>query len=144
LVIAAILIAVASLVVSHILTRDLEIEERNKVEVWAEAMRSLSTADENTDLNLVLKVINENHTIPVIVMDSNQRIQTFRNINIRHKDQNEILMLGKQLLRQGRYIRIQLGDTVKSDYIDVCYDDSVMLKRLEFYPFVQLKRLLIN
>jgi two-component system, sporulation sensor kinase D len=143
LVIAAILIAVASLVVSHILTRDLEIEERNKVEVWAEAMRSLSTADENTDLNLVLKVINENHTIPVIVMDSNQRIQTFRNINIRHKDQNEILMLGKQLLRQGRYIRIQLGDTVKSDYIDVCYDDSVMLKRLEFYPFVQLGVVLI-
>ena len=35
-----------------------------------EAMRTLNNADENTDLNLVLKVINENNSIPVIVMDS--------------------------------------------------------------------------
>ena len=39
------------------------------MEVWAEAMRSLNSADENTDLNLVLKVINGNNTIPVIVLD---------------------------------------------------------------------------
>ena len=58
LVLAAVIIAAASLVVSHILVRDLAIEERNRMEVWAEAMRSLSTAEENTDLNLVLKVIN--------------------------------------------------------------------------------------
>lgn len=58
LVVAAVLIAVASLVVSHFLIRDLENEERGRMEVWAEAMRTLSTADGNTDLNLVLKVIN--------------------------------------------------------------------------------------
>ena len=68
LVVAAILIAIASLVVSHFLTRDLSREERNKVEVWAAAMRALNNADENTDLELVLKVINGNNTIPVVVM----------------------------------------------------------------------------
>ena len=57
LVIAAILIAVASLVVSHALTHDLAIEERNKMGVWAEAIRSFNAADENTDLGLVLKVM---------------------------------------------------------------------------------------
>ena len=67
LVVAAVLIAVASLVVSNSLVRELADEERNKMEVWAEAMRSLNMADETTDLNLVLKVINENNTIPVIV-----------------------------------------------------------------------------
>ena len=71
LVIAAVCIAVISLIVSHFLVRDLSKEERNKMEVWAEAMRSLNTADESTDLNLVLKVINENHTIPVVVTDTN-------------------------------------------------------------------------
>ena len=71
LVVAAILIAVASLVVSHALTKDLETQERTRMEVWAEAMRTLSKADENTDLNLVLKVLNENNTIPVVVMDNN-------------------------------------------------------------------------
>ena len=54
IVIAALITAAASLVVSHLLTRDLAREEVRKVEVWAEAMRSLIAADENTDLNLSL------------------------------------------------------------------------------------------
>ena len=58
-------IVVLSLVVSHLLIRDLFHEETTRMEVLAEAMRSLSIADENTDLNLVLKVINENNTIHI-------------------------------------------------------------------------------
>lgn len=65
LVLAAVVIAVVSLVVSHFLIRDLASEERGKMEVWAEAMRTLNNADENTDINLVLRVINSNNTIPV-------------------------------------------------------------------------------
>ena len=68
LVVAAVLIAVASLFVSNYLVSDLYDEERTKMEVWAEAMRSFNMADENTDLNLVLKVMDENHTIPVIIL----------------------------------------------------------------------------
>ena len=63
LVVAAIVIAVASLVVSHYLIRDLQKAEIKNVEVWAEAMRALNDADENTDLNLVFKVINGNSNI---------------------------------------------------------------------------------
>ena len=43
LVVAAVVIAVLSLVVSHLLTRDLSDEERSKMEVWSEAMRALIT-----------------------------------------------------------------------------------------------------
>lgn len=82
LVLAAVAIAVVSLVVSHILIRDLAKEEHNKMEVWAEAMRTLNRADENTDINLVLKVINGNNTIPVIVLDSKGEVQAYRNIDI--------------------------------------------------------------
>ena len=147
LVLAAVFIAVASLVVSHFLTRDLEEEERNKVEVWAEAMRSLSHADADADLNLVLKVINENRTIPIIVMDSKQQVQAFRNISLDakgHEDSlREVSSIGRRLLEAGRYIRIDLDDSIQSDYIDVCYDDSNMLRRLEIYPFVQLGVVLV-
>ena len=141
LVLAAVFIAVASLVVSHFLTRDLEEEERNKVEVWAEAMRSLSHADADADLNLVLKVINENRTIPIVVMDSKRQVQVFRNISLDAKGHEdslcEVSSIGRRLLEAGRYIRIDLDDSIQSDYIDVCYDDSNMLRRLEIYPFVQ-------
>lgn len=146
LVVAAIIIAVASLVVSHFLVRDLANEERNRMEVWAEAMRTLNNADENTDLNLVLKVINENNSIPVIVMDSKGNAQTFRNIHVDGKDYADSLQqaafIGKQLLAQGKNIKIVLNDSTH-DYIQVCYDESVMIRRLTFYPFVQLGVVLI-
>lgn len=145
LVVAAIVIAVASLVVSHFLTKDLEAEERNKMEVWAEAMRSLNKADENTDLSLVLKVLNENNTIPVIVMDSNGNVSEFRNLNISADNYDDSLRvasdIGKRLKASGRDIRINLNTddpAARDDYIDVVYDDSLMLKRLAIYPFVQL------
>lgn len=146
-VVTAILIAVGSLVVSHSLTVDLEDEERNKMEVWAEAMRTLNKADENTDLNLVLKVINENNTIPVIVLDKHGDVQTYRNISVDGKNFEDslenIAAMGHNLLQAGKNIRIQLDESTPNDYIDVCYDDSLMLKRLAYYPFVQLGIVLI-
>ena len=146
LVSAAVIIAVASLVVSHSLTKDLETEERNKMEVWAEAMRSLNKADENTDLSLVLNVLNENNTIPVIVMDSKGNVSEFRNLKVDGKTYEDSLkaaaVVGQNLKSSGRDIRIYLNQndssSTGSDYIDVVYDDSLMLKRLAVYPFVQL------
>ena len=147
LVLSAVVIAVGSLAVSHFLVRDLEMEERNKMEVWAEAMRTLNMADENTDLNLVLKVIDENNTIPVIVMDQQSKVQTFRNLRLSGRDRADSLRVaavtGVRLRDEGRSIRISLGDSVKNEYIDVCYDDSLILKRLAYYPYVQLGVVLI-
>jgi two-component system, sporulation sensor kinase D len=141
LVIAAVFIAVASLVVSHFLVRDLAEEERNRMAVWAEAMRTLNNADENTDLNLVLKVINENNSIPVIVMDSESHAQTFRNVDVEGKDYADSLAyasaIGQRLLKQGKNIKIELDDSTH-DYIQVCYDESLMIRRLSAYPYIQL------
>ena len=147
LVIAAIVIAVASLITSHLLTRDLEREERARMEVWATAMRTLNTADENTNLGLVLKVINENNTIPVIVLDAKGNAQTFRNVHLKGKNYEDSLKaattIGRKLLASGKNIRIYLDDGPHPDYNDVCFDDSSILKRLAYYPFVQLGVVLI-
>lgn len=141
LVVMAIVIAVASLVVSHSMTRDLEAQERSRMEVWAEAMRSLNQADENTDLNLVLKVINDNNTIPVIVLDRKGQVTDFRNLSINASSRADSLRRvtekGLELLAMNRNIRIFLDERHR-DYIDVCYDESLMLKRLSWYPYVQL------
>ena len=143
LVLAAVVIAVVSLVVSHVLIRDLAGEERAKMEVWAEAMRTLNHADENTDINLVLRVINSNNTIPVVVLDPNGQIQAYRNIYIDRCDNAAdttafLARLGNQLLASNRFIRIALDDNRSTGYIDVCYDDSLMLRRLASYPYIQL------
>ena len=141
LVVAAILIAVASLLVSRSLTRDLSEQEKSKMQVWAEAMKSLSAADENTDLSLVLKVLDENHTIPVVVLDNEGIVTEFRNIEIKARNAKDSLIYvtsqGQQMKASGQVIRIALSKNHK-DYIDVCYDESLMLKRIAIYPYVQL------
>lgn len=143
LVAAAVIIAVASLVVSHFLIRDLSVEEHKKMETWAEAMRTLANADENTDLSLVLKVLNSNTTIPVIVVGSDGEAQTFRNLRIKgcRTADDSLRFVGdeaRRLLRSDRVIDVALDDSAKPEYIRVCYDDSVMLRRLASYPYVQL------
>lgn len=148
LVVAAIIIAITSLLVSHFLVKDLAIEEQNKMKTWAEAMRTLNKADENTDLNLVLNVLNSNNTIPVIVTDSAGVIQSYRNIKIRGGNSNDsnwyVSDMAKQLIAGGHVIRLSLNDSVaRKDYINVCYDESTMLKRLSSYPYVQLGVVLV-
>ena len=140
LIIAAIIIAIASLLTSKYLIDDLKREELNKMEVWAEAMRSLNQADENTDINLVLKVLNGNNTIPVVVLDSDGEVQTSRNLGKVFKaDQDslpEIKSMAQAMKKARQTIRINLDDA--DDYIEICYDESLMLKRLAVYPYIQL------
>ena len=142
LVVSAVIIAVASLYISHQLVRDLSMEEKLRMEVWAEAMRAFNTADEKTDLNLVLKVLNANNTIPVIVVGEAGDIQTYRNIDVASNDSVSFLYKRLEHLKQyGSVIRINLSPG--SDYIDVYYEDSLMLTRLSVYPYVQLGVVLI-
>ncbi|MBC8593160.1 HAMP domain-containing histidine kinase [Oscillospiraceae bacterium N12] len=142
LVITAVIIAVASLYVSHRLVKDLSMEERLRMEVWAEAMRAFSTADENMDLNLVLKVLNANNTIPVIVADTAGNIQTYRNIDIPAKDSVAYLNAELESFKEGGSV-IRMDLSSGADYIDVYYKDSLMLMRLSVYPYVQLGVVLI-
>ena len=141
LVVTAVLIAVVSLVVSHKLADDLKTQEHSRMEVWAEAMRSLNKADDNTDLNLVLKVLNDNNTIPVIVLNKQGKVSDYRNISFTASSYADSLAyiesLGHELLVQHRNIRIYLNSR-QNNYIDVCYEDSLMLKRLSWFPYVQL------
>ena len=142
LVITAVVIAVVSLVVFHFLINDLSKEERSRMSVWAEAMHSLNAADETTDLNLVLKVINENNTIPVIVLDAEGKLQVFRNVDIKADNYADSLKvvssLAQQWLQSGRMIKLSADKHNNSEFILVCYDESTMLKRLAMYPYVLL------
>ena len=145
LVVMAIIIAVVSLLVSHFLVDDLSAEERKKMEVWAQALHSLNEADESTDLSLVLSVMEGNSTIPVIVLDKDGHVADYRNIKIKAADAADSIAfverMGQRMKAADRYIKIQIGDS--TDYQLVCYDDSVMLKRLAAWPYVQLGIVLI-
>ena len=131
LVVAAVLIAVASLLISHFLVRDLSNEEHHRMEVWAQALHALNAADETTDLSLVVSVMEGNNTIPVIVMNDEGEITDYRNI----EDTTRIESYARRMIRS--------GDTIHVDGQIVCYDESIMLKRLSAWPYIQLGIVLV-
>lgn len=155
LVIIAIIIAVVSLLASHYLVMDLQREERNKMETWAMALRALSNADTNTDLSLVLNVIQGNNTIPVIVMDADGHVTDYRNIQMDTETADDsveyVARYAQSMIKHGNCIKIFLNDVrndtlhhgTEVDYQLVCYDESIMLKRLSQYPYWQLGIVLI-
>ena len=146
LVAGAVLIVVASLWVSHGLISDLKNEEQTKMGVWAEAMRSLTSADETTDLNLVLRVINDNHTIPVIVTDEKGRVTTSRNLRLHYRtSRDSVKQVNEALARLkagGHSMRIALGTDEVGDThttaLNIYYGQSLLLQRLAWFPYVQL------
>ena len=144
LVVLAVVIAIASLVVSHVLVRDLSRQERNNMEVWAEAMRTLSHADANTDLNLVLKVMNGNNHIPVIVLDEFDNVIEYRNVEIdapTEADSTAYLQrVAQRMVKKDNVIVVEVNtpDLSVPMQIRVCYDESIMLQRLTHYPYIQL------
>ena len=131
LVVAALMIAAASLLVSHKLVSDLKQEERSKMDLWAKAMNFVQDADGETDLSLALAFIEGNTTIPVIVTDSQGQVQEYRNI----EDSLGVADYARRMRQAGDTISIDLGE---GDYLLVCYDESTLLKRLTQYPYWQL------
>ena len=139
LIVVAIVIAVSSLFVSQSLVRDLSREEHSKMELFAQAYQSLSDADENTDLGLVLAVMSGNKTIPVIVVDETGDVKSFLNIEIRKADTLAYLSGYVERMRSlGNSIKIYYDESDTEHYNEVCFDESLLLNRLTVYPYIQL------
>lgn len=144
LVLMALVMGSLSLVVSHFLVNDLKTEEYHKMEVWAEAMQSINNADENTDISIELRIVEGNNTIPVIVLDSEEHVSDVRNVPDAPTDEKrrQVIMgnKAKSWKDAGHSMRIDLPD---GDYQEVCFSDSLMLRRLALWPYVQLGIVLV-
>ena len=139
LIIAAIIIAFISLVVSQSLVKDLSREEHSKMEIFAKAYQTINAADENTDLGLVLAVISGNKTIPVIVTDETDSVISWLNIEIGKSDTVRYLTdYAHRMRAAGNSIKINFDDYDESRYYEVCFDESLLLNRLTIYPYIQL------
>lgn len=144
-IIVAVILAAASLIVSHSLTSKLKLEEQNRMEIWAEAMRSLIRADGNTDLSLVLKVINQNHTIPIVILDDNNNILDSRNISDKAPDTQRLKVLAAEMRQSGRVMQVTVTPSEatpqgkgQGERLYICYGESKLLRQLSVYPYVQL------
>lgn len=144
LIAVALVIAISSLLVSHSLVKDLEREERNKMEVFAEAYRTFNNADENTDMSLVLAVISSNNTIPVVILDKDENITSYLNLEIPKQDTIKYLKQSVEAMRNdGNSIKLYHEDGNEESFTEVCYGESLLISRLTIYPYIQLGVVLI-
>ena len=135
LFLAAVLIGVGSLWYTNRLVNDIETTERQKVEIWAEAMRITISADFEVDLAFPFSVIESNTHIPVILTDSAGKVLGHKNLDSLKVDDTRYM---ERQLRNAREenerLIINLGNEVQYIY----YRDSILLRKLIFFPYVQL------
>ncbi len=136
----AVIIALASLIVSNHLVDDLSKEERNKIEIWAEATKEMATDTVNLNMNLLLKILTSNKTIPVIHYDKKSDVYTSANIDLPESDEQEFLKRkAESFKKKHEPIIIEIEDFDQYVY----YSDSYTLKQLQLYPYIQLGVLFI-
>ena len=83
---SATVIAIASVFVSDLLIKDLAREEREKMEVWSEATRVMTSENPSLNMKLILKIIQGNTSIPVILCNDADSILSYNNIELPEKD----------------------------------------------------------
>ena len=133
---AAVLIAILSVVVSDLLIKDLAREERQRMEIWSEATRVMTSENPSLNMQLILKIIQGNTSIPVILCTDQDEVVSSNNIELPENDQ--ALFLKKkvgELKAKNPPIVIDMED---GSFQYLYYDDSTILKRLLLYPYVQL------
>ena len=133
---SAIIIAIASVVISDLLIKDLAEEERNKIEIWSEATRVMTSENPSLNMNLILKIIQGNNSIPVILCNDRDSVLSYNNIDLPEKNVDQFMRRQvKELKSKNRPIVIDMED---GTYQYLYYDDSTILKRLLIYPYAQL------
>ena len=135
-------IIIASVVVSNSFSTKLAQDERNRVEIWAEAMHLIAaeSVSEKEYLNLITNILSSNTSIPIIVCKENGEVDQYRNIEAPEKNKEAFFQKKIDALKLSKEpIVIQLPDEKRFFY----YEESVVLKRLTMYPYIQLTIVII-
>lgn len=156
-IIAAIAVAATFMYVSDNLIHDLARQERQRMEIWADATREIinSAGTETSDsaamaamsnnFDFLLSIIERNTTIPVLLTDDNGNILLHRNFEL-PEPSDPLRPLSP---RNEKYLKQKLADLSHSTnviLIDIApgadqrlyYEDSTLLKRLSYYPYIEL------
>ena len=135
-ILIATLIAIVSVFVSDKLVKSLAQEERQKVEIWAEAQRMIAAETNGSNMALILKILESNTTIPVLWCNEKDSVIAEKNIDLPEKD-SDLFLKNKvrELKSKNPPILIDMQD---GTFQYLYYDDSIILKRLLIYPYAQL------
>lgn len=156
---AAACVVAVFLVMSDRLIDDLAAQERQRMEIWADATKEIisisSTAtvgDEpssiGVDIDFLLSIIERNTTIPVLLTDDDGNILQFRNFSLPEPVDDAFgmsnLSPANEMFLKNKFSQLSLTTNVIHISISpgfnqhLYYEDSTLLKRMSYYPYIQL------
>ena len=141
LVLAFILIiVVVSVLYSNYIARQLAEEEHKKIELWAEATRQFILADEDDNIDFLLRIMEGNTTIPVYMVDADYNLLLSRNVKEpKHNVEDFYAKKIKYLRETQEPIEVRISnDIVQYIY----FEDSYILRNLYYFPFIQFSVIL--
>ncbi len=152
------------LILSNNIIKQLAKEEKERMNIWAQATERIAKAEPDTDLEFLLGIISQNNTIPVMVADADFNILDFRNFNLPDNNDKDISVYEELSEKNRRYLLSRLkrpgGDrplhemsrtdphfieveVYENTYQYIYYEDSILLRRLSYYPYIQLVVMII-
>lgn len=136
----AILIVAGTLVYVNILTKRLEQEERQKMTTWVEANKEILQAPADANLNLATDIVANNTSIPIIQVDGQGRIVSTNNIDSSkmRRDPDYLKEQLAQFKSQHPPLLQRYNPNDSSEVNYIFYGDSLVLRLLRYYPYVQL------
>ena len=136
LLLFAVLTGLGSLVYTGRLVEKLKIEERENVELWAEATRLITSSDTTQNFDFLSLIIDNNNTVPVILTDENDSIIGARNFDEQKLNNPKFLANNLEKIKDKNK---PIVVTLENDHFNlIYYKDSIILTMLIYYPYIQL------
>tara|TARA_X000000368_G_C23004700_1_gene700601 strand:- start:412 stop:1557 length:1146 start_codon:yes stop_codon:yes gene_type:complete len=138
LLLGGLTIAFASLFYTNTIVKKLAIEEEKKVELVAEATKLLANIENNQqDISFLLRVIKDNETVPVICVDEDDVVMSWRNLD------------STKIISDSSYLANKLVDMkainppiiipiVDGERQYIYFENSILIDLLFYYPYMQL------
>lgn len=106
-------------------------EERLKMNLWAQAQKTLINAGENTDVDLPLQIFSDNTSIPIILTENDSIINTVNIDEVIVKNNKKAVAFLHDLKSENEPIVIEY---VPGKFQKLYYGNSALLNKLKYYP----------
>lgn len=147
------------LLVSNNLVKELAQQERERMNIWAQATERIAEAGVDSDIEFMLAIISQNNSIPVLTCDPDFNISEFRNFKLPDKEGMEKSLFMELGEKNREYLSKRLkkatggktiNELVKTNphFIEIkyvggekqyiYYEDSNLLRNISLYPYIQM------
>lgn len=132
-------VVLSSFATSHIV-RQFQQEEQKKIQLWAEATRQFILATEHDNIDLLLRIMEDNTTIPVYMVDANHQLLLSRNVR---EPKRRVELFYDQKIQELRESQDPIQVRISEDVMQyIYYEQSSTLRWLAYFPYIQIVVLL--